>query len=531
MRDVNHFILLVGSFDRFLLENGGFGGLSAKGELDFRAYIGGYRRALQLLPGRQRSWLVFCVCIGMTIQRPGKRGFNCGSRTRTRNGPLGMLPRIILLLAGLALVGCASVREVAVQEASPLEIPATGNAHDVYPSSDGFRLYSTTFFADDTRLLVVTYLNPFRRAFSRLPDGREYGVYRGVWIEILDTADGMVLDRKFIDLGSQFRIRRPLESSDGNGLVLLVGEQFVVSVSADDPDTVTIDEASSASALTTAAVAAGMASVVDPVSTDGTKAVRVDNDSQTIDVYERRDGGDEEPRPLGTHSLQPSTYTGDIIPVTAAGWINNEQFYVLQRRRNLSDIWLYTVGANEPELILTTRDFWERNAIETEFIDYLDNIQKIVLVVTGNSIDSRQLWSLAVDENDSIRGDHAVGLPDGVRAWQFEDSPGLEQGFVTRNSSLEEAAAHVWDSTSLTPLYGIVGSARVPAQTIGVDRSGTRLALGYPNGTVDLWNLVERRPIWTSDSVGDVTEPIARLPEPGVRTEVFPDVQRTVTRH
>lgn len=457
----------------------------------------------------------------------------------------------VLLVLTFLVAGCASGRPmVDVPPDQVLRIPVTGNAGEEYPNNrdESWGAFQPTqgiaelgFFANGTRLLVATYFN-----FPAVPvatyAGGEHSIFVGAWVEIIDVATGELKDRAFLDFADY---PGPIvHDRDGEYAYLGTEDRFVVRVDAENPDTLMITPPDRNTPDTILSVAAASrvyairrGGAAQPVSPDNQRVINFTD--SIVRVFERTGGITDEVRLISETLLEANPLNDEVYRPVYGGWVDGgEHFYLVQQKSPLlsdvSEAWYYDAAGETQELLISTHDFWGWDTNGLNEGAALPDVGRVLMELSSNAAQGLdQLRSLALTEDGGLVLESAVQIADSIRLEGFAASAALPNQFVIRGGTMaNDAAAQVWSFLPLSPAYEIIGSYAEIPQSIEISEDGRLLALGYDNGTVDLWDLQSREAVWTSDTASNnLDERVPRAAGPGVRTENLPSLRRVVTTH
>lgn len=485
------------------------------------------------------------------MNRSSMKRIDSGNRFHSikRSGELVLPLCFLLALLALSLSGCASGRPmVDVPPGQVFRIPVTGNAGEEYlndrdspvgtfqPTSG---IAELGFFANGTRLLVATYFN-YPRAASSTYAGVRHSLFDGAWVEIIDVATGELKDRAFLDFAGY---PGPIvHDRDGEYAYLGTEDGFVVRVDAENPDTLmtTTPDRNTPDTILSVAAASRVDAIrrggaAQPVSPDNQRVI--DFTDSIVRIFERTGGITDEVRLLSETLLEANPLNDEVYRPVYGGWVNGgEHFYLVQQPSPLltdvSEVWYYDAAGETQELLISTHDFWGWGTNGLNEGAALPDVGRVLMELSSaNGLD--QLRSLALTEDGGLVLESAVEIADGIRLEGFAASAALPNQFVIRGGTMaNDAAAQVWSFLPLSPEYEIIGSYAEIPQSIEISEDGRLLALGYDNGTVDLWDLQSREAVWTSDTASNnLDERVPRASGPGVRTENLPSLRRVVTTH
>lgn len=333
--------------------------------------------------------------------------------------------------------------------------------------------------------------------------------FKGSVVEIMDLENGETLSRTFLPVSelSTFVRVGPAAAPSEQRLLARSNKGDAVSVaSLNQPDEVdqTVLPPDSIAAHITSRPAAFSGSG-ELLAVAGDRSIRVVEVSQWDPAASLDSFNTLVTIPYPEADSHTTTETDEYAPLSLS-WIDDESRFVLIRgleaRENLQ-VWLFDISQQDVSSVKIA--YWG---------DLGDNYLDIEFSKHHIAADAVYTAAVPDDEEEPIRLSFWEIL-DGTSA-AVAASVGISQDIrrvVTPRRRAERFAlvdpsknrVQIWDAGSYQPLYTVGGSVGTDAnawiQDVAFRPDGEVLAIGYSNGTIDLWNLSQQAPELTVDLV------------------------------
>ncbi|TVQ28093.1 MAG: hypothetical protein EA383_01365 [Spirochaetaceae bacterium] len=374
-------------------------------------------------------------------------------------------------------------------------VPATGTAGEelFVESASAPRpgVQTIAFFSGGRRIVVATVFNG--DPLLQVRNQQNYRRFRGTVVELIDAASGQIYDQVFLlglrTPGPPLRV--------GSSVLFAVGEGLAVRVDDTSPNELMIVDSRSQPQPS----ALSIASRGQRISPDGRRVLGVNGN--TIEVY--RSAGDL----LGPAQLEMTfvvdTSSGWNRParILDIGWFGNSNtVFVIVQGGGAAELRLYdTDSPGRPRLLLSRRDLANQGLNDFSALEYIQSTGRAYAMLFPNRIEEGyQLWSMSVTDAGSVAIDRAVSL--GPMRFPIGSVAPVTDGAVVALAFGAGARrwTELWSVDPFEPVYRVNGSVPLPISSLAISEMAGLVAIGYGNGTLDIWNIAEQRPVFTSDT-------------------------------